>query len=114
MHEIRVSQAQHPPPEARRGWPAPAPLPPLLLFRFSFCFILAHQILDTVLLVPLVILIGDPLGCSVGRGLDLQLVVVAQVAFAGNVGEQMADIGEVRLLGQTLQCSGMPTLLSCW
>ena len=70
----------------------------LLLGRHS----LSHQLLDVVPLVPVIVLVNDLLAYWTRAGFDLHLVVMAQVAFAGYMGEQMAGVGEVRFLGTNI------------
>ena len=57
-----------------------------------------HEVLDTPMGIPRVILLDDlPGGILAGR-LDFDLVVGRQVSLAGNVGKQMRDVAEIWLL----------------
>lgn len=63
---------------------------------------LCHKVLDIPARIPLVIPVHGSLGSGICAGFDLHPVIVAQVTFAGDVGEEMADVGKVRLLGTNI------------
>lgn len=48
---------------------------------------LSHQVLDIPVLIPFVVLVNHPLARCIGAGLHLDLVVMAQMAFARYMGE---------------------------
>lgn len=50
---------------------------------------LLHQILQVPILVPFIILILKLLGTSILAGFDIEFVNIAEMSFAGDVGEQM-------------------------
>ena len=60
---------------------------------------LSHQLLNVITFVPVIVMVNDLLAYWTRAGFDLHLVVVAQMAFAGYMGEQMANVGESRFLG---------------
>lgn len=56
-----------------------------------------HQVLDIPIGVPLVVLVKDDSSFRIVARLDLQFVVLGQVAFALNVREEMRDVAEFGL-----------------
>ena len=58
-----------------------------------------HEILDIPLIIPLIILFDGGSSGEIMRGTDFELVIVRQMAFAGDMGEKVRDVAESGLLG---------------
>lgn len=56
---------------------------------------LTHQLLQSVVGVPLVEVVNGALSCRVGGALDFELVVGGKMALALDVGEEMAHVRKV-------------------
>lgn len=57
-----------------------------------------HQVLDAMSLLPFLILCVDLVSCGVLARVDAHLKVITQMALAGDVGEQVTEVGKGWLL----------------
>lgn len=69
--------------------------------RFPFLFqieAVRHQVFDTPASIPGIILLNQMPGGILTTGLDLDLIICREMAFTGNVSEQVRHITEIWLL----------------